>query len=97
MSIATVQQSNKFPLSGLRFLVTRQETPENSLSILLQSQGGEVVVAAMTKIIPPESWESFDETVKNPSKIDWTVFTSGNGVSFCVSRLKDLKIDPQLF
>ncbi len=97
MSLVTDQHPKKFPLSGLRFLVTRQDTPESSLSILLQSQGAAVLSAAMTKIIPPESWQSFDETVKGSLKIDWAVFTSSNGVSLCVSRLKDLQIDPQFF
>ena len=97
MSLTTYQHSKKFPLSGLRILVTRQETPESSLSVLLQSQGAKVVAAAMTKIIPPESWQSFDETVKGSLIIDWAVFTSSNGVSLCVSRLKDLQIDPQFF
>ena len=97
MSLVTDQHQKKFPLSGLRFLVTRQDTPESSLSILLQSQGAAVLSAAMTKIIPPESWQSFDETVKGSLKIDWAVFTSSNGVSLCVSRLKDLQIDPQFF
>lgn len=97
MSPANDKHLSKFPLSGLRFLVTRQDTHESSLSLLLQSKGGTVVTAAMTKIIPPKSWHSFDETVISSLKIDWAVFTSSNGVSFCVSRLKDLQIDPQLF
>ena len=97
MSLVTDQHSRKYPLSGLRILVTRQDTPESSLSVLLESQGASVVVAAMTKIIPPESWQSFDKTVKSSLKIDWVVFTSSNGVSLCVSRLKDLQIDPQFF
>ena len=97
MSPTKVQHLSKSPLSGLRFLVTRQDTPESSLSLMLQSHGGTVVVAAMTKIIPPESWHSFDKTVRSSLKIDWAVFSSGNGVSFCVLRLKDLQIEPQLF
>ena len=97
MSPRIDQHSNNFPLSGLRFLVTRQDTPESSLSSLLQSEGAAVEVFAITKIIPPESWQSFDETVKSSLKIDWVVFTSSNGVSFCVSRLKYLQIEPQLF
>ena len=97
MSNVIEQHSKKFLLSGLRFLVTRYDTPESSLSLLLQSQGAAVVAAAMTKIIAPKSWQSFDETVKSSLKIDWAVFTSSNGVSFCVSRLMDLQIDPQLF
>tara|TARA_B100000686_G_scaffold88713_1_gene95417 strand:+ start:1231 stop:2037 length:807 start_codon:yes stop_codon:yes gene_type:complete len=97
MSPGRVLHSKNFPLSGQRFLVTRKDTPESSLSLLLQSKGAAVVVFAMTKIIPPESWQSFDETVKSSLKIDWVVFTSSNGVSFCVSRLKYLQIEPQLF
>jgi len=97
MSPVIDQHSKKSPLSGLRILVTRQDTPESTLSVLLQSQGATVVTAAMTKIIPPESWQSFDKAVKSSSNIDWVVFTSRNGVSFCVSRLKDLQIDPQFF
>ncbi len=97
MNSAIVQHSKKSALSGLRILVTRQDTPESSLSVLLQSQGATVVAAAMTKIIPPESWQSFDKAVKSSSKIDWVVFTSSNGVSFCVSRLKNLQIEPQFF
>ena len=84
MSPAKGQHLNKAPLSGLRFLVTRQDTPGSSLSLMLESLGGTVVVAAMTKIIPPESWYSFDKTVRSSLKIDWAVFSSGNGVSFCV-------------
>ena len=97
MSLTTYQHSKKFSLSGLRILVTRQDTPESSLSVLLQSKGAKVIAAAMTKIIPPESWLSFDKAVKSSLKIDWAVFTSSNGVSFCVSRLKDLQISPQYF
>jgi len=97
MSPIADQHSKKFPLSGLRILVTRQDTPESSLSVLLQSQGAKVVAAAMTKIMPPESWKSFDKAVKSSLKIDWVVFTSSNGVSYCVSRLKDLQIDPEFF
>ena len=97
MSNVIEQHSKKFLLSGLRFLVTRYDTPESSLSLLLQSQGAAVVTAALTKIIPPKSWHSFDETVISSLKIDWAIFTSRNGVSFCVSRLKYLQIDPQLF
>ena len=60
MSLASGQYSKNLPLSGIRILVTRQETPESSLSVLLQSQGANVVAASMTKIIPPESWLTFD-------------------------------------
>ena len=45
MSSEKDQHSKLLPLSGLRFLVTRQDTPESSLSELLKSQGAEVLAA----------------------------------------------------
>ena len=97
MSSVTDQPTKKFPLNGLRFLVTRQDTPDSSLSEMLQSQGASVITAPMTRIIQPKSWDSFDETVMSSTKIDWAVFTSSNGVSQCISRMLELKVDPKIF
>ncbi|RTZ82969.1 MAG: uroporphyrinogen-III C-methyltransferase, partial [SAR324 cluster bacterium] len=89
MTSVSYQHSEKFPLAGLRFLVTRQDSTESSLSGMLESQGASVLTAKMTQIIPTESWELFDETVQQISNIDWVVFTSRNGVTHCLSRLND--------
>jgi len=71
MTSVSYQHSEKSPLAGLRFLVTRLDSTESSLSGMLESQGASVLTAQMTQIIPTESWESFDETVQQISKIDW--------------------------
>ena len=98
MTSVSFQHSETFPLAGLRFLVTRQDSNEISLSGMLESQGASVLTAQMTQIIPTESWESFDKTVQQISNIDWAVFTSRNGVIHCLSRLSDLEIPAkQLF
>ncbi len=95
MTSVSYQQSGKMPLAGLRFLLTRQDSTESSLSGMLESQGASVLIAQMTQIIPTESWESFDETVQQISNIDWAVFTSRNGVTHCLSRLNDLEVSAQ--
>ena len=92
MTSVSYQQSNKMPLTGLRFLVTRQDGTESSLSRMLESQGASVLVEQMTKIIPPVSWDPFDATVRQGSNIDWAVFTSRNGVIHCLKRLKKLEL-----
>ena len=95
MTSVSYQHFEKLPLSGLRFLVTRQDSTESSLSGMLEAQGALVLTAQMTQIIPTESWKSFDETVQQISNIDWAVFTSRNGVTHCLSRLNDLEISAQ--
>ncbi len=95
MTSVSYQHSEKLPLAGLRFLVTRQDSTESSLTGMLESLGASVLTAQMTQIIPTESWESFDETVQQISKIDWALFTSKNGVTHCLSRLNDLEVSAQ--
>ena len=73
------------PLAGLRILVTRQDTPESSLSAMLKTQGAAVITVPMTMIIPPASWKLFDKTVEQAAKFEWAVFTSSNGVRHCLS------------
>jgi len=95
MTSVSYQQSEKMPLAGLRFLVTRQDSTESSLSGMLESQGASVLIEQMTQIIPPVSWDSFDATVPQCSNIDWAVFTSRNGVIHCLKRLKKLELSAQ--
>ena len=86
--------SDKLPLSGLRFLVTRKDNKVSSVSNLLKSNGASVLVTPMAQIVSPESWEIFDKTVTRAEKIDWAVFTSCNGVSECLKRLEELEYSP---
>ncbi len=98
MKLSNFKPSEKFPLAGLRLLVTRQENDETSLTEMLKSKGASVLNTPMTQILPPKSWEQFDKTVLQASNIDWAVFTSSNGVSNCFSRLRDTDFSPsQIF
>jgi len=84
------------PLAGLHILVTRQDTPESSLSEMLRIQGASVITTPMTMIMPPTSWVLFDKAVQEATKIDWVVFTSSNGVRHCLSRLKVSGLSPKI-
>ena len=95
MRFVSDQSSEKFPLAGVRILVTRQDTSESSLSGMLESKGASVISVPMTQIGPPTSWESFDEKVLQATNFDWAVFTSRNGVTHCLSRLNDLEVSAQ--
>ena len=95
MRFVSDQSSEKFPLAGVRILVTRQDTSESSLSGMLESKGASVISVPMTQIGPPTSWESFDEKVLQATNFDWAVFTSRKGVTHCLSRLKELELSPK--
>lgn len=95
MRFVSDQSSEKFPLAGIRILVTRQDTSESSLSGMLESKGASVLSTPMTRIGPPTTWELFDKTVLQATKIDWAVFTSRNGVIHCMSRMEVLELSPK--
>ncbi|HIO83550.1 MAG TPA: uroporphyrinogen-III synthase [Deltaproteobacteria bacterium] len=94
MRFVSDQPSETFPLAGLRILVTRQDTPDSSLSRMLEYKGASVLKTPMTQIRPPTSWESFDKAVLQASNFDWAVFTSRKGVTHCFSRLEHLELSP---
>ena len=94
MSFKEYIESDELPLKGLRFLVTRKEKKISSVTKILKSKGASVLVTPMTEIVPPRSWDLFDETVIRAEKIDWAVFTSSNGVSGCLNRIKKLEYSP---
>jgi uroporphyrinogen III methyltransferase/synthase len=96
MTSVSDRPSEILPLAGLRILVTRQDTPESSLSEMLKTQGASVITTPMTMIMPPASWELFDKTVQQAADIEWAVFTSSNGVRHCLSRLKELGLSPKI-
>ena len=95
MTSVSVKPSEKFPLAGLRFLVTRQDSPESSLSEMLESLGAAVLNVPMTQILQPTSWTSFEENVLHASNVDWVIFTSSNGVKYCMTHLNVLDVSPQ--
>lgn len=95
MTPESVQPSEKSPLAGLRFLVTRQDSPDSALSEMLESLGAAVLTAPMTQILQPTSWKSFEENVLHASNIDWAIFTSSNGVKHCMTHLNVLDVSPK--
>lgn len=73
-------------------VVTRLDTPESSLSSLLESKGIKVLYAPMMTIHPPDSWALFDQIAHESNIMDWLVFTSGNAVKYWRERLTFLEL-----
>ena len=87
----------KKPLFGQHILVTRTETHASSLSGKLHELGAQVTYFPTVCIEPPSSWDDFDTLVQSASPMDWVIFTSANGVEYCMKRLKTLGKDVRIF
>jgi uroporphyrinogen-III synthase len=77
-------------LKGKRILVTRAQKQANSLAELLQKHGAEVVEVPFIVMLPPESWDPLDNSLRHILDYDWLVLTSVNGVSAFFERVTTL-------
>ena len=73
-------------LEGIHILVTRAQSQSSGFARLLRKQGAEVSEVPLIKIVPPKSWRSLDDAIKNLPRYDWIIFTSANGVQFFAER-----------
>ncbi|MEO1991831.1 MAG: uroporphyrinogen-III C-methyltransferase [Pirellulales bacterium] len=81
------------PLSGKRILITRPRGQGETLSELIDEQGGICIHVPVIQIAPPPSWDSFDGKILCADSFDWLVFSSANGVRSFQSRMKFLQRD----
>lgn len=78
------------PLSGVRVLVTRPRHQALKMCERLAGLGAEVLVQAAIEIAPPDDWGPLDAALSRLGEFDWLVFSSTNGVSFLIERLRSL-------
>lgn len=83
----------KKPLLGRKILITRARHQAAHLVQLLHNHGAEPISFPTIEIRPPENWDGVDRAIDNISKYDWIIFTSTNGVSFFMGRLRDRNMD----
>ncbi|MDQ2717904.1 MAG: uroporphyrinogen-III synthase [Chloroflexota bacterium] len=96
----TVKQiPGTLPLRGKRVLVTRTREQAGALSARLSALGATPVEFPTIRLVPPDDWRPLDEALKRlalpgstvPQRhYTWLVFTSANGVTFCLERLHSL-------
>lgn len=79
----------KKPLFGKNIIVTRAREQASEFAEMLELKGANVIQFPTIDIIPPESWEPIDKAIHCLEEYTWIIFTSVNGVSFFVQRLKE--------
>ena len=76
-------------LLGKTALVTRPRDQAREIQEALEAQGATVALQPAIEILPPDSWTDVDASLKLVAerKINWTIFSSANGVRFVCDRL----------
>ena len=79
--------SERLPLAGKRFLVTRPQAQAADFIALLEQQGATAVCIPTIEIVPPQSWAPFDFAMRDLDEFDILILTSVNGVAAFFERL----------
>jgi len=78
------------PLKNKTIVITRAvETSKESAEIFIQL-GAEVITFPTLDIVPPDSWNQFDDFILNKNKVDFIIFTSAHAVKMFSRRLEEL-------
>jgi uroporphyrinogen-III synthase len=84
---------NMLPLQGKIIVLTRSADQIRESAEKFIKLGAQVISFPTLEIIPPESWQQFDEIIHSPAKIDFLIFTSANAVKMFFKRLEELGIN----
>jgi uroporphyrinogen III methyltransferase/synthase len=90
---AALNWFEKKPLFGKGVVITRPEAQAEDFAVLLQLQGARVIHFPTIRIVPPENYAGLDQAIAQLSVYNWIIFTSANGVTFFLNRLKELGKD----
>lgn len=83
----------KRPLFGKRIVLTRAREQAGEFARLLEAYGAESIVAPTITMVPPPSWEALDQAIAKLSSYSWLIFTSVNGITPFMDRLKKARKD----
>ncbi len=82
------------PLFGKKIVVTRAREQASDLVLTLEEMGADVIEFPMIKIAPPDDgYKSIDAAIENIGRFDLVIFTSVNGVTHFLERLRAKKTD----
>jgi uroporphyrinogen III methyltransferase/synthase len=84
------QNNGLLPLKNKTIVITRAvETSRESAEIFVQL-GAEVITFPTLDIVPPDSWDQFDDFILKKNRIDFIIFTSAHAVKMFSKRLEEL-------
>lgn len=87
-------KTSPLPLAGKRIVVTRARSQASSLVAALTELGADVIELPTIEIVPLESYEALDETLRSLARYEWLIVTSVNTARVIGERLAVLEVDP---
>jgi uroporphyrinogen-III synthase/AcrR family transcriptional regulator len=78
------------PLKDKIIVLTRTIEQSKESASLFSELGANVIVFPTLEIVPPSSWQKFDEVLLSSKKIDFIIFTSVHAVTMFIKRCKEL-------
>jgi len=90
---AGFRNNEVLPLKGKSIVITRTVEQSRESTSALTRLGAKVIVFPTLEIVPPSSWESFDNVALKPDKIDFVIFTSAHAVKMFNLRCEELDVD----
>jgi uroporphyrinogen III methyltransferase/synthase len=81
------------PLFGKHVLVTRPRHQAGDMVRQLEELGARTSLLPAVEVRPPADWSAVDRAIAELARYQWLVFTSANGVSFFMGRLRTVGRD----
>jgi uroporphyrinogen-III synthase len=85
------QSKKVLPLINKTIVITRAVEASRESAEIFSQLGAEVITFPTLDIVPPDSWNQFDEFFLKKNKIDFIIFSSAHAVKMFTKRLADLK------
>jgi uroporphyrinogen-III synthase len=81
------------PLKNKTIVLTRTVEQSKESASAFSELGADVITFPTLEIVPPSSWDEFDNIVSEQYKIDFIIFTSAHAVKMYAKRLKELNLE----
>jgi len=81
------------PLKNKTIVITRTVEQSKESAEIFKDLGANVIVFPTLDIVPPKSWEQFDEVIAESEEIDFVIFTSAHAVEMFHRRCNELGTD----
>ena len=88
-----LNSNSEQPLKNKIIVLTRSPEQASQSSSIFETLGAKVILFPTIKIVPPKSWDEFDQSVKRLGEFDYIIFTSPNAVKMFIRRCHELNIE----
>lgn len=86
------ESGNMLPLINKTIVITRTIEQSKESAEAFRKLGANLIIFPTLDIVPPDSWQQFDNIVTGKAKIDFIIFTSVHAVKMFIKRCNELGV-----